>query len=71
MSTSQRPLPVREPPFFFHESTANEEDDLLEIGQREAVKLWDNFWNWVFSGNILQIAIGMMSVSPSLRLNFG
>lgn len=50
----------RGPPMFRDEAAASETDSLLERGQRKAKRLFDGFVDFAFSGNILQIAFGLM-----------
>ncbi|CAH0015608.1 unnamed protein product [Clonostachys rhizophaga] len=53
----------RGPPTFRDEAAASETDSLLERGQRKAKRLFDGFIDFAFSGNILQIAFGLIIAS--------
>lgn len=53
----------------YADAEAQEEDTLLEQSRDGMVRLWDGFVGFAFSGNILQIAFGLMCAPPSLWIH--
>ena len=42
----------------------DEEDDLLNRNRRRVVRLWEDFIDFAFQGNVLEIAFGLMCAQP-------
>lgn len=40
--------------------SSDEDDTLLELGERRVKRVWEGFIDFAFQGNVLEIAFGLM-----------
>jgi large conductance mechanosensitive channel len=40
--------------------SSDEDDTLLELGERRVRRVWEGFLDFAFQGNVLEIAFGLM-----------
>lgn len=43
-----------------YDSSSDEDDTLLELGERRVRRVWEGFIDFAFQGNVLEIAFGLM-----------
>lgn len=43
------------------------EDNLVDLARDRFKEVWDGFWDFALRDNVLEVAIGLMYVVPSIR----